>query len=237
MVNIDKEKINNSINEAYKNQTEKVKELLESAKKNLADQKECLYDYTTNKEKVEQIYKVNRIVTKKKQYENKAEDRINSKFNEMNEKLDINSKNLDFIFENVSENDKNKISILNQISQKQDKNRQDVIQTIKEVKTQSKKNNKLTIEVKDTMQKHIQEAKVETVKEIIIGQENLKDSLVKSQLETEKRMLDAQLKAEKKMLDAQLKSKNELLDSQMKAIENIVKKVKKQKAKYCKGKV
>ena len=54
MVNIDKEKINENINDAYNNQTEKVKQLLESAKKNLADQKECLYDYTANKEKAKQ---------------------------------------------------------------------------------------------------------------------------------------------------------------------------------------
>ena len=35
MVNIDKEKVNNNINEAYNNQTDKVKELLDSAKRNL----------------------------------------------------------------------------------------------------------------------------------------------------------------------------------------------------------
>ena len=40
MENIDKEKINQNINDAYNSQTEKVKQLLESAKKNLADQKE-----------------------------------------------------------------------------------------------------------------------------------------------------------------------------------------------------
>ena len=67
MVNIDKEKINENINDAYNNQTEKVKELLESAKKNLSDQKECLYDYTANKEKAKQLYKVNRFDIKGKQ--------------------------------------------------------------------------------------------------------------------------------------------------------------------------
>ena len=66
MENIDKEKINQNINDAYNNQTEKVKQLLESAKKNLADQKECQYDYTANKDQAKQLYKVNRIVTKKK---------------------------------------------------------------------------------------------------------------------------------------------------------------------------
>lgn len=107
MINIDKQKINENINDAYNNQTEKVKELLESAKKNLADQKECLYDYTANKEKVKQLYKVNKVITKKKQAENQAENRINEKFNKMNERLDVNSKNLDFIFKTVSENNEN----------------------------------------------------------------------------------------------------------------------------------
>ena len=55
MKNIDKEKINYSINDAYNNQTEKVKELLESAKKTLVDQKECPYDYAVNKQKAKQI--------------------------------------------------------------------------------------------------------------------------------------------------------------------------------------
>ena len=79
----DKEKMNESINEAYNNQTEKVKELLESAKKNLAEQKQCPYDYSTNKEKASNFYTVSRVVTKKKENENRIENNINSKFNKL----------------------------------------------------------------------------------------------------------------------------------------------------------
>ena len=52
MNNIEKEKINNSINEAYENQSEKVKKLLESAKENLEDKKSKEYDYVGNKQKL-----------------------------------------------------------------------------------------------------------------------------------------------------------------------------------------
>ena len=107
MNNIDKEKINNSIKEAYEKQSEKVKELLQSAKENLADQKECTYNYVTNKEKANQLYTISRIVTKKKSNEAELENRLEDKFNKMNEKIDISSKNLNFIFENVTQNNNN----------------------------------------------------------------------------------------------------------------------------------
>lgn len=107
MNNIDKEKINNSINEAYEKQSKKVKELLQSAKENLADQKECTYNYVTNKEKANQFYKISRVVTRKKQDENGIENKLEDKFNEMSEKIDISSKNLNFIFENVTQNNDN----------------------------------------------------------------------------------------------------------------------------------
>ena len=98
MVNIDKEMINDHIDEAYNGQTEKVKELLESAKKNLADQKSCSYDYVANKQKASHLYQVSRVISKNKNKEDKRENNINDKFDKMNEKLEINSKNLDFIF-------------------------------------------------------------------------------------------------------------------------------------------
>lgn len=107
MVNVDKEKINQNINEAYNNQTENVKKLLESAKKNLADQKACLYDYTTSKQKTDKLYTVSRVVSKKKQENSQLQDRMDENFQKMNEKLDINSKNLDFIFKTVSNNSEN----------------------------------------------------------------------------------------------------------------------------------
>ena len=93
--------------EAYNNQTENVKKLLESAKKNLADQKACLYDYTTSKQKTDKLYTVSRVVSKKKQENSQLQDRMDENFQKMNEKLDINSKNLDFIFKTVSNNSEN----------------------------------------------------------------------------------------------------------------------------------
>ena len=117
MNNIDKEKINNSINEAYEKQSKKVKELLQSAKENLADQKECTYNYVTNKEKANQLYKISRVVTRKKQDENGIENKLEDKFNEMSEKIDISSKNLNFIFENVTQNNNNIMRKVDEITQ------------------------------------------------------------------------------------------------------------------------
>jgi len=62
MINIDKVKINETINEAYNSQTDKVKGLLESAKKNLADQKICEYNYKADKQKINSVYRINRVI-------------------------------------------------------------------------------------------------------------------------------------------------------------------------------
>ena len=140
MINIDKEKINENINEAYNNQTEKVKELLESAKKNLADLKECPYDYKTSKENANKFHTVSRVVTKKKENENRIDSNINSKFEEMNKKLEINSKNLDTIFENVTQNNKRETDLLEDISEKQEDGMSKVIKAIKKVEKENLKN-------------------------------------------------------------------------------------------------
>ena len=140
MINIDKEKINENINEAYNNQTEKVKELLESAKKNLADLKEWPYDYKTSKENANKLHTVSRVVTNKKENENRIDSNINSKFEEMNKKLEINSKNLDTIFENVTQNNKRETDLLEDISEKQEDGMSKVIKAIKKVEKENLKN-------------------------------------------------------------------------------------------------
>ena len=106
MINVDKQIIHENIEEAYNEQNYKVKQLFEYAKKKIENEKECPYDYITTKQKASQFHTVSRIITKKKENENRLEENINSKFQEMNKKLDINSKNLDFIFESVAQNHK-----------------------------------------------------------------------------------------------------------------------------------
>lgn len=162
MENIDKQKINQNINDAYNNQTEKVKQLLESAKKNLADQKECQYDYTANKDQAKQLYKVNRIVTKKKEEEKQKEDKIDEKFSKMDERLNVHSKNLDIIFESVAQNNNNQISALKEISNEQNKTSKSIGKAMQEIKAQKETNKQYSIEVKEGIQSYILEAKVET---------------------------------------------------------------------------
>ena len=219
MENIDKEKINQNINDAYNNQTEKVKQLLESAKKNLADQKECQYDYTANKDQAKQLYKVNRIVTKKKEEEKQKEDKIDEKFNKMDERLNVHSKNLDIIFESVAQNNNNQISTLKEISNKQNKTSKSIGKAMQEIKAQKETNKQYSIEVKEGIQSYILEAKVETQNAILEGQKNLEETLLNKTSNMENNILNSQTVLQSKIEEMQ--KENEMKLDQIK--EEIIK--------------
>ena len=214
MVNIDKEKINDNINDAYNNQTEKVKQLLESAKKNLADQKECLYDYTANKEKVKQLYQINRVVSKKKDQEKQKEEKIEEKFIKMNERLNVHSKNLDVIFENVSQNNSNQISILNEICQKQKQTGNTLNKAVEEAKKSENRNKQYVIEIKDNIQSHVAEAKVETIKTFSEEQNKLQDTLLNANSNMEYNILTKQKESENRIMYSQGAIENRIQELQ-----------------------
>lgn len=174
MNNIDKEKINNSINEAYEKQSEKVKELLQSAKKSLADQKECTYNYVTNKEKANQLYKISRVVTKKKSNEAELENRLEDRFNKMNEKIDISSKNLNFIFENVTQNNNN------------------VIKRVDEIK-----------ENNEVLTNKLVKAQLDTEKSMLEGQNKVQETLLDSNASMENNIKIGQKESERRIIQAQ----------------------------------
>lgn len=174
MNNIDKEKINNSINEAYEKQSEKVKELLQSAKKSLADQKECTYNYVTNKEKANQLYKISRVVTKKKSNEAELENRLEDRFNKMNEKIDISSKNLNFIFENVTQNNNN------------------VIKRVDEIK-----------ENNEVLTNKLVKAQLDTEKSMLEGQNKVQETLLDSHASMENSIKIGQKESERRIIKAQ----------------------------------
>lgn len=219
MENIDKEKINQNINDAYNSQTEKVKQLLESAKKNLADQKECQYDYTANKDQAKQLYKVNRIVTKKKEEDKQKEDKINEKFSKMDERLNIHSKNLDIIFESVAQNNNNQISALKEISNKQNKTSKSIGKAMQEIKAQKETNKQYSIEVKEGIQSYILEAKVETQNAFLEGQKNLEETLLNKTSNMENNILNSQTALQSKIEEIQ--KENEIKLDQIK--EEIIK--------------
>lgn len=219
MENIDKEKINQNINDAYNSQTEKVKQLLESAKKNLADQKECQYDYTANKDQAKQLYKVNRIVTKKKEEDKQKEDKINEKFSKMDERLNIHSKNLDIIFESVAQNNSNQISALKEISNKQNKTSKSIGKAMQEIKAQKETNKQYSIEVKEGIQSYILEAKVETQNAFLEGQKNLEETLLNKTSNMENNILNSQTVFQSKIEEMQ--KENEMKLDQIK--EEIIK--------------
>ena len=219
MENIDKEKINQNINDAYNNQTEKVKQLLESAKKNLADQKECQYDYTANKDQAKQLYKVNRIVTKKKEEEKQKEDKIDEKFNKMDERLNVHSKNLDIIFESVAQNNNNQISALKEISNKQNKTSKSIGKAMQEINAQKETNKQYSIEIKEGIQSYILEAKVETQNAFLEGQKNLEETLLNKTSNMENNILNSQTALQSKIEEIQ--KENEIKLDQIK--EEIIK--------------
>lgn len=210
MENIDKEKINQNINDAYNSQTEKVKQLLESAKKNLADQKECQYDYTANKDQAKQLYKVNRIVTKKKEEDKQKEDKINEKFSKMDERLNIHSKNLDIIFESVAQNNNNQISALKEISNKQNKTSKSIGKAMQEIKAQKETNKQYSIEVKEGIQSYILEAKVETQNAFLEGQKNLEETLLNKTSNMENNILNSQTVFQSKIEEMQKENEMKL---------------------------
>lgn len=219
MENIDKEKINQNINDAYNSQTEKVKQLLESAKKNLADQKECQYDYTANKDQAKQLYKVNRIVTKKKEEDKQKEDKIDEKFSKMDERLNVHSKNLDIIFESVAQNNNNQISALKEISNKQNKTSKSIGKAMQEINAQKETNKQYSIEIKEGIQSYILEAKVETQNAILKGQKNLEETLLNKTLNMETNILNSQTALQSKIEEMQ--KENEMKLNQIK--EEIIK--------------
>ena len=192
MNNIDKEKINNSINEAYEKQSKKVKELLQSAKENLADQKECTYNYVTNKEKANQLYKISRVVAKKKSNEAELENRLEDRFNKMNEKIDISSKNLNFIFENVTQNNNNVIK------------RVDEIKENNEVLT-----NKLVKAQLDT-EKSMLEGQNKVQETLLDSHASMENSIKMEQKESERRIIQAQGILEEKIEEMKAQNENKL---------------------------
>lgn len=192
MNNIDKEKINNSINEAYEKQSEKVKELLQSAKESLADQKECTYNYVTNKEKANQLYTISRVVTKKKSNEAELENRLEDRFNKMNEKIDISSKNLNFIFENVTQNNNNVIK------------RVDEIKENNEVLT-----NKLVKAQLDT-EKSMLEGQNKVQETLLDSHASMENSIKIGQKESERRIIKAQGILEEKIEEMKAQNENKL---------------------------
>ena len=209
MVNIDKEMINDHIDEAYNGQTEKVKELLEAAKKNLADQKPCPYDYVANKEKASHLYQVSRVISKNKNKEDKRENNINDQFDKMNEKLEINSKNLDFIFKTVSENNKELKSELKLSIEDNVKNSQETTQKI------------LTEEQEKITQKLIK-AQLEAENKIIQAQIEAKNKLLASQEETSNKIYEINKISEDKVLDGQKQIKEEVIKGQSKLEETLL---------------
>lgn len=193
MENINKEKISENIDEAYKNQTDKVKELLQSARNNLADLKECPYDYITKKEKANQFHSISRVITRKKEKENKIEKSMNEKFLEMNQKLDINSKNLDFIFEHITENDQQKIMLLQNATEQHKEEISKVLHKIKRLEKQNANKNAYMMQKAEDMQKCIKQSQAEII-------DNITDSLLDSNQKMKNNIFIHQQEATRKMM-------------------------------------
>ena len=203
MNNIDKEKINNSINEAYEKQSKKVKELLQSAKESLADQKECTYNYVTNKEKANQLYTISRVVTKKKSNEAELENRLEDRFNKMNEKIDISSKNLNFIFENVTQNNNNVIKRVDEIKENNE------VLTNKLVKAQLD-TEKSMLEEQNKVQETLLDSHASMENSIKIGQKESERRIIQAQGILEEKIEAIKVQNENKLQEIKAQNENQL---------------------------
>ena len=215
MKNFDKERMNQSINEAYNNQSEKVKELLQTAKDNLAVNKP-VYDYTGSKKEFKYMSNIARTVSKKKEIENTVENKLDTKFAEMQEKLNINSKNLDVIFENVAQNNQKEIDLIKEIKElsidsndnlegfinrKLEQNRNEIISKINDIKSEELTNSKLQ-EVKNEI--------VQTIKS--------KEITIKPELEETKDIIYQKIQASQNVMENRISQTKNILE---KKIDNI----------------
>ena len=194
MVNIDKERINDNINDAYNNQSEKVKKLLESAKSNLADYKASIYDYTISKDKINQQYNVNRVITKNKTNQNKFEERINQKLDDMAEKININSKNLDYIFKIVSDSNENEINFLKEIKEETLKSisveKNEIRDRLLEVNNNIENKIIELRQIEENIKNNIQQTKLDTIKEISKEQNKLKNTISRTNRNIENKIIE-----------------------------------------------
>ena len=207
MENINKKKINENIEEAYKYQTDKVKELLQSAKDNLADLKECPYDYITKKEKANQFHNISRVITRKKENENRIEKNMNEKFLEMNQKLDINSKNFDFIFKHITENEQQEIELLQNTMQQHKEETSKVLHKIKRLEKQNANRNTYMMQKAEDMQKHIEQSQAEIMHEItdnfLDSNQKMQNNILIYQQETTRKMMSLESQIENKINELQ----------------------------------
>ena len=252
MRSIDKTIVNNNINEAYDNQTEKVKKLLDSAKLNLDRSNNDKREYSANKEKVKSLYSLNRIVKKNKETQNNIEDRIDEKLSEMQDKLDINSKNLDFIFSNVSKNNNEQINLIKDLNEKQEESIKNTYNqfienyTRKQLEAEEKLLNAHTDAIKKIFEeksnvsidnenvKGISEIPNDLKNEILEKQDDLRgvflatgtsieNKIIGRQNEMQANLREIQIKAKEDILKEQHQIKNSITNSQNQIRESVIK--------------
>ena len=228
---VDINKINENINDAYNNQTEKVKRLFDDAQKKLDIKDSKEYYYTKNKNEVKHVYNLNRAILKNKEITNTIERKIDTKLNEMQNKLNINSKNLDFIFEKVSNNNKNQIELIKELNIKnQNSIKKNINKTYqKHEKVFQERQSEIEKKV-DSFKEEIKDiviAENENTKEILTNQNKILESFIEEQKDFKESVLNTYKESEVKIAEMQnsfetkLDNMQKLYESNSEELQNI----------------
>lgn len=177
--------IEKDIKEAYENQTQAVKVLLESAKNNLKQDKKAVVLKTT-KGKAEQIYVAGEFINRGNREKNKLENLLKEEFEKTNKNIQIHSKNLDFIIQTVTEREVQEGKLLNKVVEQSEEYHSKIEEEFTSIKEQTEVNQK---KIQNKLQKikektsisniTIQEMLKEIKKKNEISEENLESILAK----------------------------------------------------------
>lgn len=184
MVNIDKNEVNKNINEAYENQTDKVKELFDSAKIKMETQDEE-YKFKVNKTAAKKVYNLQRIIEKKKTENKEIEDSLDKKFNNMNDKLDLNSKNLDFIFTTVANKNDKEIELLNEINKSSNEANENNIQML--------------LEIREILESSLKNIKSFDEEEILLIQKQLESRIIELQEQIGNKVVNSNIRTQREI--------------------------------------
>lgn len=171
MEKIDQKVLEKQISTVYAAQTKKVQELLETValELNKKEKKEILF--TLDRNKAKQMYHVGKVVNKTKDEKRNMSSQVQKEFEKMNEKLDLNAKNLDYIFSCANERENQEMQLLQEIAQNQRKWEDSAKNEIEKNQT---KQQGFIIEVKEELLEYLTQIKVENDQQIEGVQQNLK---------------------------------------------------------------
>ena len=148
---------------------------------------------------------ISRTISKKKEIENSVENKIDTKFEEMQDKLNINSKNLDVIFENVAQNNQKEIDLIQEIKDFSISSSDNLEKTINKRITETQK--QLTEKMNQIKQEELINPKLQEVKNEIIEKIESKQISIKPELEETQNAIYQKIQASQDEIEEKIENK------------------------------